>query len=142
MHVISMKCLWPPTLASVRGAEAHLPGAETRAPRGCIARIQALDALIPGSSPCALHARQLDGRARLRAMPFDPNASFGKSLFFGEILEDQIFPYPEVPREQVELVAPIAETIDKYMAGIDSRKLDRSGEMPAELLQSLREMGL
>ncbi len=75
-------------------------------------------------------------------MPFDPNASFGKSLFFGEILEDQIFPYPEMPRDQVELVAPIVETIDKYMATIDTRKLDRAGEMPAELLQSLREMGL
>ena len=75
-------------------------------------------------------------------MPFDPNASFGKSLFFGEILEDQIFPYPEMPRDQVELVAPICEAIDKYMATIDSRKLDRAGEMPPELLQSLREIGL
>ncbi|HUK88287.1 MAG TPA: acyl-CoA dehydrogenase family protein [Terriglobales bacterium] len=75
-------------------------------------------------------------------MPFDPNASFGKSLFFGEILEDQLFPYPEMPRDQAELVAPICETIDKYMAGIDSRKLDHEGDLPKELLQSLREMGL
>ncbi|MCA1827802.1 MAG: acyl-CoA dehydrogenase family protein [Myxococcales bacterium] len=75
-------------------------------------------------------------------MPFDPNASFGKSLFFGEILEDQIFPYPEMPRDQAELVAPICDSIDKYMATIDSRKLDRTGEMPNELLQSLREIGL
>ena len=75
-------------------------------------------------------------------MPFDPQASFGKSLFFGEILEDQIFPYWEMPRDQAELVAPICETIDKFMAGVDSRQLDRGGEMPAALLQSLREMGL
>jgi alkylation response protein AidB-like acyl-CoA dehydrogenase len=75
-------------------------------------------------------------------MPFDPNASFGKSLFFGEILEDQIFPYPEMPREQAELVEPICEAIDKYMSTIDTRKLDRAGEMPKELIQSLREMGL
>jgi acyl-CoA dehydrogenase family protein 9 len=75
-------------------------------------------------------------------MPFDPQASFGKSLFFGEILEDQLFPYPEMPRDQVELVAPICDAIDKYMAGIDSRKLDRAGEFPPELLQSVREMGL
>lgn len=75
-------------------------------------------------------------------MPFDPNASFGKSLFFGEILEDQIFPYPEMPREQAELVQPICEAIDKYMAGIDTRKLDREGEFPPELIQSLREIGL
>src|SRR3954466_263333 len=75
-------------------------------------------------------------------MPFDPNASFGKSLFFGEILEDQIFPFPQMPRDQVELVAPICETIDKFMARIDSRKLDREGDLPPELLQSLRDMGL
>src|SRR4051812_49741219 len=75
-------------------------------------------------------------------MPFDPNASFGKSLFFGDILEDQLFPYPEMPRDQTELVAPVCETIDKYMAGIDSGKLDREGDLPADLLQSLRDMGL
>src|SRR2546427_745405 len=75
-------------------------------------------------------------------MPFDPNASFGKSLFFGEILEDQLFPYPEMTRDQAELVAPICETIDRYMGGIDSRKLDREGEFPPEVLQSLREIGL
>ena len=75
-------------------------------------------------------------------MPFDPDASFGKSLFFGEILEDQLFPYPQMPPDQVELVAPICEAIDKYMSSIDSRKLDRAGELPKELLQSLREMGL
>src|ERR1700682_789237 len=75
-------------------------------------------------------------------MPFDPNTSFGKSLFFGDILEDQLFPYPEMPRDQAELVQPICETIDKYMAEIDTRKLDRTGEFPSELLQSLKEMGL
>src|SRR5207248_11801415 len=64
------------------------------------------------------------------------------SLFFGEILEDQIFPYPEMPRDQAELVKPICDAIDKFMGTIDTRKLDRAGEFPTELLQSLREMGL
>ena len=75
-------------------------------------------------------------------MPFDPQASFGKSLFFGEILEDQIFPYPEVPRDQKELISPIVAELDRYMEKLDRRRLDRTGEMPNELLQSLREMGL
>jgi acyl-CoA dehydrogenase family protein 9 len=75
-------------------------------------------------------------------MPFDPNASFGKALFFGDILEDQLFPYPEMAADQVELVAPICETIDRYMAGIETRKLDRQGEFPPDLLRSLKEMGL
>jgi acyl-CoA dehydrogenase family protein 9 len=75
-------------------------------------------------------------------MPFDPQASFGKSLFFGEILEDQLFPYPEMPKDQVELVAPICDEIAKYLSTIDSRKYDRAGEYPPEVIQSLREMGL
>src|SRR3954463_9617265 len=75
-------------------------------------------------------------------MPFDPNLSFGKSLFFGDILEDQLFPYAEMPPDDIETVAPICEAIDKFMSTIDSRKLDRAGELPADLLQSLREMGL
>src|SRR5438105_8637440 len=75
-------------------------------------------------------------------MPFDPQASFGKSLFFGEILEDQVFPYPEMDRDARETVREIVEATAKYMCGIDGAKLDRSGEMPAELLQSLRELGL
>jgi acyl-CoA dehydrogenase family protein 9 len=75
-------------------------------------------------------------------MPFDPNASFGKSLFFGEILEDQVFPYPRLPRDQAELVGPICDTIDKYMAAMDARKFDRAGEFPPGILESIKEMGL
>jgi acyl-CoA dehydrogenase family protein 9 len=75
-------------------------------------------------------------------MPFDPQASFGKSLFFGEILEDQIFPYPRMDPDSRETVREIVEATAKYMAGIDGSKLDRAGEMPADLLQSLRDLGL
>src|SRR5882724_4601942 len=75
-------------------------------------------------------------------MAFDPQASFGKSLFFGEILEDQIFPYPEMPAAHRETVASVCEAIDKFMATLDTRKLDRDGVMPPALVQQLRELGL
>ena len=75
-------------------------------------------------------------------MPFDPQASFGKSLFFGDILEDQLFPYPQMDADVRETVREIVTATGKYMAGIDTTRLDRSGEMPAELLQSLRDLGL
>jgi acyl-CoA dehydrogenase family member 9 len=81
-------------------------------------------------------------RGRLPRMPFDPQASFGKSLFFGDILEDQLFPYPQMDADSRETVREIVEATGKYMAGIDSARLDRTGELPAELLQSLRELGL
>jgi alkylation response protein AidB-like acyl-CoA dehydrogenase len=75
-------------------------------------------------------------------MPFDPQASFGKALFFGDILEDQIFPYPEMAKEQRETVGSMLGALDRYMAGVDSAALDRAAELPKELLASLREMGL
>jgi alkylation response protein AidB-like acyl-CoA dehydrogenase len=75
-------------------------------------------------------------------MPFDPQASFGKALFFGDILEDQIFPYPEMANEQRETVGTMLDALDRYMAGVDSAALDRAAELPADLLASLREMGL
>src|SRR5437899_12639746 len=79
---------------------------------------------------------------RLARMPFDPQASFGKSLFFGDILEDQLFPYPQMDGDSRETVREIVEATGKYMAGIDTARLDRRGDMPAELLQSLRDLGL
>src|SRR5207244_13322300 len=81
-------------------------------------------------------------RATLARMPFDPQASFGKSLFFGDILEDQLFPYPQMDGDSRETVREIVEATGKYMAGIDTARLDRRGDMPAELLQSLRDLGL
>jgi len=64
-------------------------------------------------------------------MPFDPQASFGKSLFFGDILEDQLFPYPQMDADSRETVREIVTATGKYMAGIDTTRLDRTGEMPA-----------
>ncbi len=75
-------------------------------------------------------------------MPFDPRASFGKSLFLGEILEDQIFPYPQVDPDSQETVGAMIEAIDRYMASVDSAKLDRAGEFPEGMLDSLKELGL
>jgi acyl-CoA dehydrogenase family member 9 len=75
-------------------------------------------------------------------MPFDPQASFGKSLFFGDILEDQLFPYPQMDADTRETVHELVAATGKYMAGVDTARLDRAGEMPAELLQSLRDLGL
>src|SRR3954464_11033118 len=81
-------------------------------------------------------------RALCCTMPFDPQASFGKALFFGEILEDQIFPYPKMEPEEKETVRSVVEAVSKYLATVDGAKLDRLGEMPKDLLQNMRELGL
>lgn len=75
-------------------------------------------------------------------MPFDKEASFGKSLFLGEILEDQIFPYPELDAETKETVSTVSDMLDKYMATLDSAKMDREGEIPKAVIDQLKELGL
>ncbi len=75
-------------------------------------------------------------------MAFEKEASFGKSLFFGEILEDQIFPYPEIDPQTKETVISVTEMLDKYLATLDSAKMDREGEIPKEVIQQLKELGL
>ena len=52
-------------------------------------------------------------------MPFDPQASFGKSLFFGDILEDQLFPYPQMDPESRERQARFACTACGFACNAD-----------------------
>jgi acyl-CoA dehydrogenase family protein 9 len=75
-------------------------------------------------------------------MPFDPQASFGKSLFFGEVLEDQLYPFPELSKETTETVRALLDPIRKSLSKLDRRKMDREAEQSPELLQELRELGL
>jgi alkylation response protein AidB-like acyl-CoA dehydrogenase len=70
--------------------------------------------------------------------------SVAKNLFFGEILEENLFPYPAMRERDRELLGMMTEAVDRFL--IDNRQriveMDQSGEMPEEFLQSLREMGL
>jgi len=75
-------------------------------------------------------------------MPFEKDASFGKSLFFGEILEDQIFPFPEMDAPTRETVLSVTEMLDKYLATLDSAKMDKEGEIPKEVIEQLKALGL
>lgn len=70
--------------------------------------------------------------------------SAAKNLFFGEILEENLFPYPVMRARDRELLGMMTDAIDRFLD--DNRErlvaMDESGEMPEDFLQSLREMGL
>lgn len=73
----------------------------------------------------------------------DPNNSFMKALFFGQIREDLIFPYPIVKKETTETVSMIIDTIDRF--GKEKAKpneWDEKGEMPREIVDELAALGL
>lgn len=71
-------------------------------------------------------------------------ASPARSLFHGNILEEHLFPYPNVKAEEVETLQMVLSSIDKFMARKEKefRSFDVEGEQSAEYLDGLRELGL
>jgi acyl-CoA dehydrogenase family protein 9 len=70
--------------------------------------------------------------------------SFLKSLLFGHIPEEMIFPYPRArddeSRESLEL---IVESVRRFAAEkIDSHRIDTEERLTADVLEGLKELGL
>ena len=70
--------------------------------------------------------------------------SAAKNLFFGEILEENLFPYPTMRERDRELLGMMTDSIDDFLAPqhADLKKWDKEAHQPAEFIQSLRDMGL
>ena len=80
-----------------------------------------------------------DPTSRLRL-----DQSAAKNLFTGEILEENLFPYPQIRDRDREMLGPITDSIDDFLKDktTDFRKWDLAAEQPQEFIQGLREMGL
>ncbi|MEO7112415.1 MAG: acyl-CoA dehydrogenase family protein [Polyangiaceae bacterium] len=69
--------------------------------------------------------------------------SFMKSLFHGIISEALVFPYPEPSAAERENVNMMLETVRKYFnANVDSVKIDRTAEIPKDVLEGVKQLGL
>ncbi len=84
---------------------------------------------------------RLTGSAALAAMP--PRLMpVVKSLFFGLIPEDTIFPYPEVDAAQREVVSAFLDSFRAFAKDhVDSRKFEREHRIPPEVVRGLGELG-
>jgi len=73
-----------------------------------------------------------------------PDESVARNLFFGEIVEENLFPYPKMRERDRELLAPMVEAIGDFLTPKqeDFRRFDVAAEQPAEYVQALRDMGL
>ena len=75
--------------------------------------------------------------------PNSSQNSFLKSLFFGQIREDLIFPYPRLPKDTVENVRMIQDSLHKFAKDhVKSAEWDEKGEMPKEIVSYLAELGM
>jgi hypothetical protein len=69
-------------------------------------------------------------------------ASFVKELFDGRLRLELIHPFPEPTSEDVAKAQPFLDRLEKFLREkVDGDKIDREGQIPPEVVQSLQEMG-
>lgn len=70
--------------------------------------------------------------------------SVAKHLVFGDILEQQLFPYPVMRERDREMLGLMVDAIDRFLEGHehDFGKWDVAAHQPDEFIQALRELGL
>ena len=69
--------------------------------------------------------------------------SIVQGLFFGEIHEEDVFPFPHFTEGQAETAKEMIQAVEKFaQEHIKSEKFDRDGKIPFEVLEGLAAMGL
>ena len=70
--------------------------------------------------------------------------SVAKNLLFGDILEQNLFPYPVMRERDREMLGLMVDSIDRFLDGHekDFRTWDVEAAQPPEFIQALRELGL
>src|SRR5277367_5934282 len=70
--------------------------------------------------------------------------SVAKGLIAGHILEDQLFPYPQLRDKDREVLGMMVDAIDQYLSPKhrDFKRWDLAAEQPAEFIEGLRDLGL
>ncbi len=72
------------------------------------------------------------------------NQNFMRSLCMGEILEEIIFPFPKINKEEGETLKTLVDSFSSWLKGKDAdfRKWDVAGEMPKEFVEEMKAFGL
>jgi len=70
-------------------------------------------------------------------------SSIVKHMFYGEVLEEEVFPFPNFSESQVEMAKAMVDAVDKFaQSSIDSAKFDKEAKIPKEVLEGLAGLGL
>ncbi len=65
------------------------------------------------------------------------------NFFYGEVEEDNVFPFPRFNKEQMEVAKEFCDAVSKFGAdNIDSEKFDNEGALPSDVITGLAELGL
>jgi acyl-CoA dehydrogenase family protein 9 len=64
-------------------------------------------------------------------------------LFFGQVNESLVFPFPRFTADQVDMAKAMTDAVAKFGRDhIDAAKFDEQAEIPKEVIQGLAELGL
>ncbi len=64
-------------------------------------------------------------------------------MFYGEVMEEEVFPFPAFSESQKEMAKAMSDAVNKYAEdNFDSAKYDREAKIPDEILKGLAELGL
>jgi alkylation response protein AidB-like acyl-CoA dehydrogenase len=67
--------------------------------------------------------------------------SFVRELFLGRFRLDLIHPHPAEDPEEARRAKPFLDKLEAFLRRVDSDMIDRTGEIPEEYVQELRDMG-
>jgi acyl-CoA dehydrogenase family protein 9 len=84
------------------------------------------------------------GRVRSKAQAREDELSFARHLFFGEIAEEQVFPFPDaLDDEQRETLGELMVPLDRFLRErIEDGKINHDTLLGKDLLEELAQMGL
>src|ERR1700761_6156567 len=70
--------------------------------------------------------------------------SVAKSLMAGRIVEENLFPYPQLRAKDREVLGMMLDAIDQFLGAkqADFKRWDRDAAQPEEFIQGLRDLGL
>lgn len=90
-------------------------------------------------SPEERAALELAEAARVEAGPKD---SFGSSLFLGNPAFDNLFPFPAQSVEDEDQGDAFLARLERFLEeNVDADEIDRTGEIPDEVIEGLAELG-
>ena len=102
----------------------------------------------PRAAPLVALESKSDDPARTTAMTThladpDHNPSFTRGIFLGELREDLVFPFPELPPAQREDLDAILDAFRTWAsATVDTARLDRDGRFGDDVRAGMAELGM
>ena len=96
-------------------------------------------ALEPNAGVSAAEARDVAEAARETEWT---GRGFVRNLFLGSLQMDLIHPYPVASPEEEKRARPFLEALERFLKDkVDGDRIDREGEIPAAVIEGLRQMG-